>query len=195
MAIDPFAALVGLQELGSIPNTNVVAIFGAGNFTPIFTGGGLWKATIKETSRVMEHPVETGATIADFHVIEPKEIEIQILVPVPDFTSTYQNLRSAYLNATLLTVQTKADVYQNMIIRDLPHEEDPDMFDVLNITLHLREVLFVVPVSVASQAQPANFSPANPTDDSTVPRGTQNPQPLPTVPNAANLFPIPNLGT
>ena len=38
------------------------------------------KATIRETSKVMEHPVETGVTLADHHIINPIEIDIPVII-------------------------------------------------------------------------------------------------------------------
>lgn len=170
---------VGLGLFSGGGSGDIVAIIDQQSLTQLFQAARPLKVEVKEGARVMEHPVESGSMIADFRVIRPKEIDLSLIIPAPDFSSTYEQIRSAFTNSTLLSVQTKTDVYQNMIIAEMPHTEDPEMFDVITLAMHLREVLFVVPVSVASQPSPVNYSPAVPTDQKVVPRGVQNTTTIP----------------
>lgn len=119
-----------------------VAVFSQ-DFTQLFKNARPIKAVIKEQAKVMEHPVENGATITDHRIILPIEIELSLILSSDDYQSVYANIRQYYLNATLLTIQTRSGVYQNQLISSLPHEEDPSQYNVLTIALSLKEVIFV----------------------------------------------------
>lgn len=167
-------ASAALNLLTGTTAGDVVAVFDQMTGTQIFPDARPIKDNVRETSRVMDYPVETGVTLSDHHIINPVEIEILFIIPSNAYASAYQQMRTAWVNATKLAVQTRTGVYQNMIIADMAREEDPDMFDAFAISVRLREVIFVVPNSIAAQSQPANYVPANPANQNTVARGFQS---------------------
>jgi hypothetical protein len=163
------------------------SILGISNTTAsigqLFTNARPMKATIRETSRVMEHPVETGVVLSDHHIINPVEIDIPLVVTnagggtitsllslagitnstATNYATTYSQIRQAFINATPLAVKTNVGVFSNMIIADMPHEEDPDMYDVITIALHLKQVIYITPgsITVASNFQPLAAANSN----------------------------------
>lgn len=153
---------------------DTVGIFNQQSFQQVFSDARPVKASVRETSRVMDHPVETGVVLSDHHVINPSDIFVTMVINSRFYASTYQQIKAAYVNATLLSVQTRPTVFPNMIIAAMPHEEDPDMFDIITINLHLREVLYVTPSSIAPATQPANYSPNDPKNFTTIKRGQQS---------------------
>jgi hypothetical protein len=172
----------GLNLLTGALSGDVVAIYDTETFTQLFPDARPIKATVRETSKVMEHPVETGAMIADHHIINPTEIELSLIISSDAYATAYQQIYDAFVNATNLSVQTRTDVYDNMVVMNVPHEEAPEMYDAIAVALHLREVLFVVPASVAASstssatpAAPANYAPADPANSDTVQSGLQAP--------------------
>jgi hypothetical protein len=96
-----------------------VAIFDD-DFIQLFPGARAIKAIVKEQSKVMEHPLEDGATITDHRVILPIEIELSFILKPEDYQDTYNQIKQYYLDATLLNVQTKSGVYQNQLIQAMP---------------------------------------------------------------------------
>lgn len=149
-----------------------VAVFDQ-NFNQVFKTARPIKAVIKEQSKVMEHPVETGITIVDHRIILPVEIELSLITNgnktffSTDYQTAYNQIRSFYYDATLLTVQTRSGIYTNQLIQSLPHEEDPSIYDELTIALSLKQVQFVMPQY--------GTAPKNPSNSNTVPRGQQQP--------------------
>ena len=135
-------------------------------FSQVFSEARPMKALVKETAKVMDHPVETGAILSDHRISNPTEIEIHAIIPQSAYATAYVAIRNAWLNATLLSVQTRTGTYRNMIIADMPHEEDPDKFTAIDQFIRLREVIMVAPS--AGQPLLANFSPALPQNQSTV---------------------------
>jgi hypothetical protein len=120
-----------------------VAVF-TQDFTQIFRNARALKAVVKEQSKVMQHPVESGIVITDHRIILPIEIELSLILAKDDYQSVYQSIRGYYLQGTLLVVQTRSGVYQNMLIQQIPHEENPDMYNALTVAMTLRQVLFAV---------------------------------------------------
>lgn len=150
-----------------------VAIFDQ-NFRQIFSTARPLKAVVKEQAKLMEHPIETGATIVDHRIILPVEIELSLVLESyfgvsVEYQQVYNAIREAYLNSVLLTVQTRSGVYTNQLIQSLPHEEDPTQYDVLTLALSLKQVIFVT-------AQYAT-TPKNPSNSNTTNRGMQLPMP------------------
>lgn len=141
-----------------------VAIF-TQSYQQLFRNARAIKATVKEESKLMEHPVETGATIVDHRIIMPVEIELALVLTASDYKNTYHQIRDYYYNGTLLLVQTRSGIYGNQMIQSIPHEEDPTQYDVLTMILNTKQVIFV-------SAQ-FTTSPKNAANSNTVDRGTQ----------------------
>ncbi len=144
--------------------TDTVAVF-TQEFEQIFRDARAVKAVVKEQSKVMEHPLENGAVITDHRVVLPVEIELSMILSRRTYQDTYKAIRSYYLNATLLVVQTKTGIYENQLISAIPHEESPEQYDTISLTLSLRQALFVLPSG--------GLATADPSDSTTVDRGQQ----------------------
>lgn len=121
---------------------DTVAVF-TQDFQQVFKEARAIKAVVKEEAKVMEHPVETGAIITDHRIILPVEIQLSMILLPDSYQDVYKVIRQYYLNSTLLVVQTRSGIYTNQLISSMPHEEDPDQYDVLVLALGLKEVQFV----------------------------------------------------
>lgn len=143
---------------------DTVAVF-TQDYTQVFRDARSIKAVVKETSKVMEHPIENGAIITDHRIILPVEIDLNLILKPETYRDVYNEIRDLYLRGTLLIVQTRSGTYENQLINSMPHEEDPTMYDTITIALSLKQVQMVT----------AQFTktPANPKNTSTVSRGMQ----------------------
>lgn len=150
---------------------DVNAVLNQETLQQVFPDARPVKATVKETARVMDYPVETGATLSDHKIINPIEIEIIFVINQDFYSSAYQQIRTAWINSTLLSVQTRTGTYLNMIVSDMPHEEEPDMYNAITQQVRFREIIFVAPNSLAQPGQLANYKPANPTNLPVINRG------------------------
>src|SRR5262245_18336047 len=113
-------------------SADVVGVFGD-NFQQVFAGARPLKATVKELSKVMEHPVENGAVISDHKVVQPVEIEFALVLMAEHYRDAYQQIRQHFIASTLLSVQTRTAVYGRMVIAEMPHEEDPSLYNAITI--------------------------------------------------------------
>lgn len=158
-----------------------VTIVDAGTFLPLFYGAEPMRVSVRPVSRVMKHPLETGAVVADHHIIDPREFEVSLLVPATYYISVYQQIVTAYENASLLILKTNADVYTNVIVSAMPHDESPETNGVLVMALRLTEVLFSPQSAIYTQSAanpvtvPSNYAPADPVNSNTVARGQCTP--------------------
>lgn len=149
-------------------SSDIVGVF-TQEFRQVFDKARPLKATVKEEAKVFEHPIETGAMITDFRIIQPVEIEISLLLTSEDYRDVYQQIRQIFLNGDLLVVQTKSGVYENQLIQSMPHEEDPGLYDAITLALKLKQAQFITP-------QFATLAPRqvkNPANASTVSKGEQ----------------------
>jgi len=167
----PFTdALYVSQVLNHAASADAVAILDS-NFDQVFPNARPMRGEVIPRSRLMDHPLETGQIITDYKIVLPIEIVIPMLVPALFYRNTYQEIWNLWQTSELLTVQMRASNYPNMIIAELPHEEKPDMYDVITINLRFRQVQIVQPVST--------YAPADPVNSDTQVSGQQNPVTIP----------------
>lgn len=157
--------------LSSLAKIDVVAVLDQESFQQVFGNFRPMKASVRETSRVMDYPVETGAILSDHKIILPTEIQMAGMIKSEFYASAYAAIRNAWINSTLLSVQTRTGTYRNMIVADMPHEEDPDAQNAVMQFIRFREVQFGVPSSVVPAASLSNYSPIDPRNNPTVSRG------------------------
>ena len=150
-----------------------VAVYDSGN-SPVFENARAIKVSANPSSRIMNHPVESGAIISDFMVELPIELDVSIICDGVDYVTTYQEIKAAYLSKEAHIVVTKADTYAKMVIQAIPHEETPDMYDVLVVGIKMREVILV---DTQYQALTAT-NVADPNDQSTVNSGETSSAPV-----------------
>jgi hypothetical protein len=166
----------------SFPTQNTqsqIAIFDS-DFNQLFPDAKILKVTVKPTSKIMEHPVETGATITDYFIVLPIELDIDIIATSPNYKNTYNLIKSAFIEAKLLTIQTKSDTFTSQIISELPHQEGSEMYDAILINLKTKQVLFITP-----QYGTVPISPRNPKNTSTNNLGNKSGAPVTPVETSA----------
>jgi hypothetical protein len=165
-------ALNIVNTITSLFGVDVVGVFDNDTFDQLFQAARPTKANINRQQKIMDHPIETGSIVSDFAIVLPVEIELSMLLTGQEYNDIYGQIRDYFLAQTFVSIQTKADVFPNMIIQGMPHEENADQFDVIPLALKLREVQLV---TVQYQALAAT-DVQTPSDQSTVQRGTQQPQ-------------------
>lgn len=160
------------QSVLSLFGVDVVGIYDNVTYEQLFQTARPMKANISRTRKVMEHPIETGSLVQDFAITMPVEIELSLMLTGDDYPVVYQIIKGYFMTGTQVSVQTKADVFPNMLIQAMPHEETPDVFDAIPLALKLRQIQQVI---VQYQAL-ASSQVAAPADQSTVNVGAQQPQ-------------------
>lgn len=138
--------------LGFLFTTKDVAIFNGtkevlkGN---ILYNAVIMDATVQQKSDMPEHPIESGAKIIDHKIILPVEIDIKLVMPAYLYASVYRELKQLYDESTLLRIKTKMSYYNNMVLQDMPHEENAATVDRVVFNLHFKQVMIVEPKYIA----------------------------------------------
>jgi len=173
------ANLIDLALGALLPSyaTDTVAIF-TQDYAQVLKHARPLKVVVKESAKVMEHPIETGATIVDHRIILPVEIELSLIIPRYLYHNEYDLLKGYYLNSTLLTIQTRTGIYTNQLIQSMPHEEDASQYDAIAIAMSTKQVQFVMAQFVTT--------PKNKSNSNTVSTGMQ--QGKPATPQQSTLL-------
>lgn len=147
---------------------DVTAIYDS-NLEPILTGCEYMEATINEQAEIFTHPLETGTKISDHKILMPIEIDIVVYMPADVYREAYQQIKGLFRADNTFVVQTKTDAYKSMALAGMPHEERPEMFDLVPMRLAFTQAIFV---STQFQALPAS-KVRNKRDASTMKKGQQ----------------------
>lgn len=147
---------------------DVVGVYNG--FEQVFRAARPIKASVREESKLMEHPKENGETVVDHQVFQSVVIDLQLVLDSGKYRDTYKEIKGLYRQGQILRVQTRADSYQNMVIEALPHEEDPAMFNSIALTLRLKEI------SIVTAQYEAVYAPKNPAQSATADRGEKQPK-------------------
>jgi len=123
---------------------DVVGVFDEG-FNQLFVLARPLRVLIRDGSKLMKHPIETGGTIADHRVFEPIGAELHLILDPDEYQNTFQEIKTAHKDNKKLTVQTRVDTYANMVILEVPHDETGDILDTVAVGLKLEEAIFVDP--------------------------------------------------
>lgn len=121
---------------------DVVGVFDK-DFNQVLVDARPVKCTVKEDSKVMEHPLETGASIVDHKIILPIEIELSVVIQSEKYKDVYDQIKKRFLDSELFSIQTKTGVYNSMVIQSMPHDESPEMFDTVGVAIRFKEVKLV----------------------------------------------------
>lgn len=115
---------------------------------------GFMKVSHESTLTVTEHPVESGASIVDNSYVNPRTIEMQIMMSdalssyvegqfVEKYTrsvSAWDALVKIQEQRIPVSVHTRLSTYKNMIIVSLRAEDTAETYNGLNATVSLREI-------------------------------------------------------
>src|ERR1700728_1467995 len=164
---------------------DTVAVFSQ-SYSQVFRGARPIKAVIKESSKVMEHPIENGAIVTDHRIVLPVEVQLSMILTPETYRETYDQIKQFYLEGTLLMVQSRSGIYFNQLIQEMPHEEDPTIYDTISLSLNLKQVQMVT-------AQ-YTTTPRNPKNSNTVNRGAQNTTPATSSQNSVGFDLIQRIG-
>lgn len=134
---------------GSQSTQDVVAVFDNA-FNQIFINARPTKADVKETAKVMKHPVESGSTITDHKIIQPISIDLHFTLIAADLIDTYREIKSIFTGNATIQVMTNTGLYSSMVIEAMPHTEDTDRFDTIVITMKLTQFEIVTAKTTAT---------------------------------------------
>lgn len=159
-----------LDRIASFFSTDVVGVYNTSD-EQVFAQAIPMKVSVNRSSLQFEHPLEDSTVITDHRVILPDELQLSLIIPQGRYKDVYEQISTSFAKGDLLEVRTKAATYTDLVIQAMPHEENPEKFDAIELTMELKETQFE---SVSIEVLP--FEEVEQKDQSsTVDRGEQNP--------------------
>lgn len=153
-----------------------VAVFNA-SFGQVFQNARPMIARATPSARLADHPLEDGQTVSDYKVTIPTSLNLLLFASADDYRDVYAEITELFEKSELLTVQTKASTFPDMVIMAMPHEEKSDMYDAIVLNVTLRRVKLVAPET--------EYAPENATDADAKALGER----APTAPQAVETAP------
>ena len=154
----------GLLNLIPTRAVDVVGVYDE-NFKQVFTEGRPVKATINDDATFFKHPLENSDQRTDHIIFNPVEINLTLILAGREARTAFATIKQAYANQTKLIVKTRADTYDDLYVKAMPHDESPDSYDAVVINLILEETRIA--------GADVSFKPLNSSDSNTVRRGQQ----------------------
>lgn len=134
----------------------------------LWEGSDIMRVSVSETSKATRYAVEDGTNRNDHVIKNPVEITLSMIL-AGKIAQLFQLLKQTYIEHKLVTVQTKTDIYTNMLVEEIPHEQDTGMTDGVTVNVKLVEWQEVVPEYGELTAKKV----AQPRQSDTVKRGSQ----------------------
>ena len=162
---------------------NKVQVLDNETLLPLWLGSDIMDVQVQETSTVTKYAVEDGTNRNDHIVHNPTEITMRFTL-AGDVSQLFNAIKQTYTNRDLVTVQTRTDVYADMIVTDIPQEQSGAAMDAVMLDISLSEWREVVPEygeltqakeqsSTVKRGSQAQAKVAKPEQSSTVKRGSQ----------------------
>lgn len=218
-----------------VDNPSVAAGFNKTTQTNMFVFDAIKRALHRQYANITQHPLQTGFNISDHVMMQPKELVLEVGMSdaIASYTiagytpmwagnpsksvSAYQQMESLMVNRQLMTINTRLETYQNMVLKEISVEDsDRTYFGGLAMTLNFQQV-FVADVSLSylsarpqatDETQKGNVQPQPPTKAVvdqhkvpviplvTVPGTIPGAEPISAAANAAiSIANIPGVGT
>ena len=118
--------------------TTLVAILEDESLNQLFTASQPMRVSVREDGKLTQFPVEDGTTRSDHFVRQPIQITVDFLL-TDDTRNAFSELREAFAEKRILTVQTKVAVYFSLIITAIPHDETPENGSTIAVPVVLQE--------------------------------------------------------
>lgn len=135
---------------------------------PLWLGSDIMDVQVQETSTVTKYKVEDGTNRNDHIVHNPTEIMMRFTL-AGEVSQLFNAIKQTYTERALVTVQTRTDVYADMIVTDIPQEQAGAAMDAVTLDVRLSEWREVVP----EYGELTQARVAKPEQSSTVKRGSQ----------------------
>lgn len=128
-------------------NINEVAVYSDNDFSKEIVGFNIMSIKVRSPSRVTQAPIESGETSTDYKVRMPTQISVTGFVNCHDVSgeSALRDLDGmlATREYKFFSVATKGGLYNNLVLQDCPHDEDPDHVEVVQFHLEFIEARIV----------------------------------------------------
>lgn len=115
--------------------------------TEVLTGLEIERCNAEISSKLFEHPIETGALIADHRILNQTIVSLQAYIAIED-VQTLNELNYYYLEGIPLKIRAGNNVIKNACIATQPFEITGSRLDKTLYSITFKEVQEITPVYV-----------------------------------------------
>lgn len=138
----------------------------------------IMKARVEDTSQLMKYPCEDGVELTNHQVQNPVRITIELTMPAYFYGPIVKELKKYKQEGTFLSVHVhdsgsgtfakiaeaiggEEGIYNNMVVKDIPHDETPERADRITYNITLEQCLLVRNEAKPQTAEAADSSTAD----------------------------------
>jgi hypothetical protein len=137
---------------------DLVCILDNENFQQLFSAASPMRMSVREGKIATKFQVEDGDTRSDHVVVQQTEITIDFIIEDEFARDCYQQIKQAWSDNRLVSVQGKVSSYPNMLILEIPHDESPEYGMGISMPIRLVEWRSVEPQYGALPPQKVKYS-------------------------------------
>ena len=118
---------------------DLVAILDNDNLQQLFTATSPMRVSVRESKKATQFAVEDGTTRSDHVTTDAVEISIDLFISDELSRNGYEEIRQAWRDNRLVTVQTKISSYPDMLILEIPLDETPEAGGSIMMPIRMQE--------------------------------------------------------
>lgn len=125
--------------LASTSAADLVAILDNETLQQIFRASSPMRVSVRESKVASKFAAEDGTEKSEHVYTNATEISMDLFIDDEQSRNGYEEIRQAWLENRLVTVQTRVSSYQNMLILDMPHDETTDTNGAIVMPIRMQE--------------------------------------------------------
>ena len=138
--LSPFNLILNIA--GLLYREKAVSLYNE-NGQELLTSASIVSCSVNDTSKLMEHPIESGAVVSDYKIFNPVTATLTVALSQMEYSSEFAEVYSIYKSCKFVTLQTKTNVYQNLQILSLQHEANSQNVNRPSLVIQFKEALTV----------------------------------------------------
>ena len=128
-----------MTVLATSSTADLVAILDNDNLQQLFVASSPLRVSVRESKKATQFAVEDGTTRSDHVTVDAIEISFDLFLSDENARNGYEEIRQAWRENRLVTVQTKISSYPDMLILEIPHDETVEGGGSIRVPIRMQE--------------------------------------------------------
>ena len=128
-----------MTVLSTTSAADLVAILDNENLQQMFVASAPIGLYVCESKKATQFAVEDGTTRSDHVTTDAIEISFDLFLSDENARNGYEEIRQAWRENRLVTVQTKISSYPDMLILEIPHDETVEGGGSIRVPIRMQE--------------------------------------------------------
>lgn len=143
----------------------------------LFTTLGIMSLSCSSSKSYAQHELENGENMTDHAIDLQDRVNVTVILSPDDYIAVYREIKNLFNERTNFTIQSRVEIYTNMFLETMPHDESAAMVNTVALQLpFVKQKIGKTEFKTLPPQQVANQSDAD-----TVDSGNKQPQEARTV--------------